>query len=214
MMLTNNRKAEQAKGTKTQPEFDSILEQILSLDTQKKTSESRSMKTASKETKKSAVTTIFPCPYCRKGGHIEDKCYYKHPERASDSFRERFKDRIADLKSRHSRSATTAHQESDSEATTDSRNHGWMVRTQQLLSNSALSTSTHDSSWYFDNAASFHMTYDSNDFETPEQLSLFISPQGDITLADGSVVVPDGIGKVWFNFEVSGCVKRLFLSGV
>ena len=38
MMLTNNQKAEQAKGTKTEPEFDSILEQTLSLDTQKKTS--------------------------------------------------------------------------------------------------------------------------------------------------------------------------------
>ena len=70
MMLSNNQKAEQAKGTKTEPEFDSILEQILSLDTQKNTSESRSMKTASKEAKKSAGTTVIPCPYCEKGGHI------------------------------------------------------------------------------------------------------------------------------------------------
>ena len=36
MKLTNNRKADQAKGTKKKPEFDSILERVLSLDTQKK----------------------------------------------------------------------------------------------------------------------------------------------------------------------------------
>ena len=36
MMLTNNRKADQAQCAKTEPEFDSILEQDLSLDTQKK----------------------------------------------------------------------------------------------------------------------------------------------------------------------------------
>lgn len=35
MMLTNNRKADEAKGVKTEPEFESILEQVLSLDTQK-----------------------------------------------------------------------------------------------------------------------------------------------------------------------------------
>lgn len=46
MMLNNNRKAAQAKGEKTEPDFDSILEQILNLNTQKKTSEARSMKSA------------------------------------------------------------------------------------------------------------------------------------------------------------------------
>ena len=48
MMLNYNRKAAQAKGKKTEPDFDSILEQILNLDTQKKTSEARSMKSALK----------------------------------------------------------------------------------------------------------------------------------------------------------------------
>lgn len=33
MMLNNSRKAKQAKGTKSNPKFDVILEQILNLDT-------------------------------------------------------------------------------------------------------------------------------------------------------------------------------------
>lgn len=48
MMLNYNRKADQAKGKKTEPDFDSILEQILNLDAQKKISEARSMKSALK----------------------------------------------------------------------------------------------------------------------------------------------------------------------
>lgn len=212
MMLTNNRKADQAKGIKTEPDFDSILEQILNLDTQKKkVSESRSMKSASKatETKKSTGPSHPPCPYCNKGGHIEEKCYYKYPEQASQSFRDRFKDRIADLKSKNQGSTREAHDQDH--LSLDNRNRGWMVR---QPSPSALSTGSHDTSWYFDNAASYHMSYDLTDFEDPAHLQPCISPQDDITLADGSVILPDGIGKVWFDFEVNGQTDRIFLSGV
>lgn len=102
MMLTNNRKANQAKGEKTELEFDSILEQILSLDTQKKASEARSMKSASKpkERKKASPESLNLCPYCSKPGHPEEKCYYKHPERASEDFRLRFQSRIKELESK------------------------------------------------------------------------------------------------------------------
>ena len=210
MMLTNNRKVKQAKGIKTEPDFDSILEQVLSLDTQKKTSESRSMKTAAKgnESKKPSHISTITGPYCSKGGHTKDKCYYKHLERASKSFRERFKTPITDLRSRHS--GSTNAQENGQ----DIRNCGWVVRAHQIPSNSALSTGTHDTSWYFDNAASYHMIYDINDFESLHQLTPCISPQDDITLVDGSIILPDGIGKIWFGFEESGSTKRLYLSEV
>lgn len=58
------------------------------------------------------------------------------------------------------------------------------------------------------------MIYDINDFELPDQLIPCISPQDDITLDDGSIILPDGIGKVWFGFEVSGRTKCLYLSEV
>ena len=93
-MLTNNQKADQTKSTKSKPDFNSILEQILNLGTQKKVSKSRSIKSAFKaiETKKSTDYSYPPCPYYSKNGHIKEKCYYKYPEQASQSFWDRFED--------------------------------------------------------------------------------------------------------------------------
>lgn len=58
------------------------------------------------------------------------------------------------------------------------------------------------------------MSYDINDFDNPRDLQPCTSPQDDITLADNSVILPEGIGKVWFNFEVESRPNRIFLSGV
>lgn len=55
------------------------------------------------------------------------------------------------------------------------------------------------------------MSYDLNNFEDLTYLQPCIIPQDDITLMDGSVIFPDGIGKVWFNFEVNGQTNRIFL---
>lgn len=61
------------------------------------------MKSVSKatETKKSTGHSHPPCFYYSKNGHIEEKCYYKYPEQASQSFQDCFKDWIADLKSKN-----------------------------------------------------------------------------------------------------------------
>ena len=87
-----------------------------------------------------------------------------------------------------------------------------MVQTN--LPTSALATESYDSNWYFDNAASYHMSYDIHDFDNPIDLQLCTSPQDDITLADGSVILPEIIGKVWFNFTINGRPHRIFLSDV
>lgn len=218
MMLTNNRKAAQAKGGKEatfEPDFDSILEQILNLDTQNKSSESRFMKSSSKpnESKKSAGPTPDACPYCNKGGQPEDKCYYKHPERASESFPERFKTRIADLKARNASTARVARKK-DTESTLDLRDCGFMVRGKPLAPASILATGGHDRNWYFDNAASYYMSFDINDFDIAHDMRPCVSPQDDITLADGSFILPDGIGKVWFHFEFNNKAEPIFLSDV
>lgn len=96
MMLNTSRMAEQAIGTMCEPGFDFILEQILALDAQRKSREARSMKNYSKP-KGNKKDPGDRCPYCSRPGHVEAKCYYKHPERASQNFRERFKDRIKEL---------------------------------------------------------------------------------------------------------------------
>ena len=58
------------------------------------------------------------------------------------------------------------------------------------------------------------MSYDIHDFDNSTDLQPCTSPQDDITLADGSVILPESIGKVCFNFEVNGRPNRIFLSGV
>ena len=99
MMLNRSSKAEQVREVKTEPGFDFILKQIFNLDTQRKGSETRSMKSSSKpKAKKKDPGDLWP--YCSRPGHIEEKCYYKHPERASQNYRERFKDRIKELQSK------------------------------------------------------------------------------------------------------------------
>lgn len=88
MMLINSRKAEEAKGVKTEHGFGFILEQIPNLDTQRKCSEARSMKISSKPKDKKRGLGDH-CPYCSRPGHDEENCYNKHPERASQNFRVR-----------------------------------------------------------------------------------------------------------------------------
>ena len=48
------------------------------------------------------------------------------------------------------------------------------------------------------------MPYDIHDFDNSKDLQPYTSSHDDITLADGSVILLEGIGKVWFNFEVNG----------
>lgn len=75
MMLNNSQKAEQVKSTKSDPGFDFILEQILNLDTQRKSTEARSIKSYSKPKNRKKDPGDL-CPYCSRPGHVEEKCYY------------------------------------------------------------------------------------------------------------------------------------------
>ncbi len=58
------------------------------------------------------------------------------------------------------------------------------------------------------------MSYNIYDFDNSTDLESCTSPQDNIILVDGSVILPESIGKVWFNFEVNGRPNRIFLSGV
>lgn len=58
------------------------------------------------------------------------------------------------------------------------------------------------------------MSYDIHDFDNTNDLCLCTLPQNYITLANGSVIFLEGIGKVWFNFKVNGQFNQIFLLGV
>ncbi len=76
-----------------------------------------------------------------------------------------------------------------------------------------LATGEHDKSWYFDNKASYLITFDLADF----QGASFIKcehPKDNITLADGSTILPDGMSTVSFLFFVNRNTERISLYGV
>lgn len=100
-MLNNNWKTSQAKEKKTEPDFHSILEQILNLDIQKKTNKTKSMKSALKvlKKKKLSMESLKICPYCSRPGHPKGKCYYKNQEYASKDFLQRFQNCIKEFQS-------------------------------------------------------------------------------------------------------------------
>ena len=132
MMLNNNQTtSEQSQKTKIKSDFDSILEQILNLDKQKKTSEARSMKSAfkPKEKKKSGTESLDLCPYCTRPGHLEEKCYYKHPERANEDFRQRFQNQIKELWSKAHATQTqgSAKNNKDNDESTALRNREYVA---------------------------------------------------------------------------------------
>ncbi len=77
-----------------------------------------------------------------------------------------------------------------------------------------LATGQHNQDWYFDNTASYHMTYDLNNFKDPATLTKCRHPEDEITLADGSVVFPDGIGTVSLVVCIKLSKERMILSGV
>ena len=58
------------------------------------------------------------------------------------------------------------------------------------------------------------MTFDLADFQDTANLTKCQHPQDDITLADGSTILPDGIGTVSLTFRVNGHSEKIFLSGV
>ena len=130
---------------------------------------------------------------------MEEKCYYKNLKQASQSFRDRFKVQIASLKSKNERLTREAYDQDH--FLPNNRSRGRKFR---QAPSSAFSTRSHDTSWYFDNTASYYLSYDLKDFEDPTHLESCISPQDDITIVDGSVILSDSIGKVKFDFEVNG----------
>lgn len=58
------------------------------------------------------------------------------------------------------------------------------------------------------------MTYDLSDFKDPDSLTKCRHPEDDITLANGSVIFPDGIGTVSLIFRIKGSAEKILLSGV
>lgn len=208
IILTKNHKANQVKGQKIELDFNSILEQILSLDTQKKASKTWSIQSTSKPKKRKKVSlqSLTLCLYYSKPGHPKEKCYYKHLEWASKVW-QRFKNRIDELKSKAN--ATRA------QSTQDNKKQCEANRIYVIQSEGAIITiGKHNPDWYFNNAAFYHITYNLNDFDDLSTLTKCCHPEDNIILADESVISPDRIGTISLRFHIKSIAKKILLSGI
>ncbi len=205
MMLNNNQRATESEGGKKELDFDSALEQLLSLSKDLPTrNDPRLLKTfAAKSKDKCKSSSNETCSYCSKPGHNERNCYYKYPNEEGDAFRERNKDKIAELR------YTSGHQNAkDRPGVAGLRNvRGFVAH------NTTFSTrSAQDDKWHFENAASFHMTCDLADFE--DQKLVESNKDDTIQSVFGQKERPQGVGRAWYNFVIDGVSKLYYLDDV
>ena len=161
MMLNNNQRATESKGEKRKLNFDSVLEQLLSMgkDSPMRNNACLLKSFAPKSKDKGKSFSIETCSYCSKPGHTERNCYYKYPNKGGDTFRERNKEKIAKLK--HAARHKNAKDRPGVAGLQNAR--GFVAQNLTYFTSSA-----QDDGWYFDNAASFYITCNLADFEDQE----------------------------------------------
>lgn len=132
------------------------------------------------------------CPHYKRSGHIEEKCYYKHPKQASKDFYKQFKSRIADLKYCNQLSRQSP-QNQKIEILNNDYPRKYVIKTNPP---SVLVIGDHDLNWYSDNVVSYYMFYNINDFNNRNNLQPCTSFQNDIKLVDKSIILLENIRKV------------------
>ena len=202
-MLNNNQLATESESEKKELDFDSVLEQLLSMSKDLPTrNDPRLLKTfAPKSKDKGKSSSNETCSYYSKPGHNERNCYYKYRNKGGDAFRERNKDKIAELlpDTRNAR---------DRPGVPGLRNARRFVAQNTTFSTS----SAQDDGWYFDNSASFHMTCDLANFKDQELVES--SKDDTIRSAFDQEERPQGVGRVWYNFVVDVVSELYYLDDV
>jgi hypothetical protein len=135
------------------------------------------------------------CNYCNGETHLEDKCFYKQPELATEKWRNGNKDMIEKLRRKNSKpSISSQYQDSSANASTGKE----LVLANQPTANAAVSmiataySTVQLTGWLLDTAATFHMT---------NSLSAFASytPRNDarsVETADGARNAIKAVGTV------------------
>jgi transposase InsO family protein len=151
------------------------------------------------------------CFHCESPLHLKDKCWYKHPDLASESWRSVNKTKIEDL----NKKAAERYAEWEKEKTQPSSNASASAAVSDVNSNAhkvyATSKSNgtgKDQTWYIDSAATTHLTFSKEYFERMEPTILHIS------LADGSPVKAIGVGIATIPLMIGGRRSLVKLSGV
>ena len=124
--------------------------------------------------------------FCNLRFHTDKKCWYKHPELATDGWRESHKEKVEELrqKSKESKAKTAPSSETKKKG-------GMVTRANKTVPYK-------DPAWYMDSAASYHMTYDPGLFQSMR------SSSKEVQLADGTPIRAKGVGTIEIDILVAG----------
>lgn len=210
-----NTRQRDADNKPVEPELDNVIEQFVDRERRQRTSDNDKGKALKADSSgyrnwgpsKSRQGNEERCGYCRSLKHKEADCWLKYPHKAPDGWREDNQDRINELKkkkrSTNKKDSGTANKAAD--GSTADPQKSLLVKT--ATANRA--ATRRDPRWYFDSAASIHMTYTDRHYKaapTPASTN--------IILADGSSVTANGVGTIQLRVLINNESKVINISNV
>ena len=190
-----NSRGKDSAGRMMEPDFDEVCEKVLDRERRQKvfatdSNNTKALKAAAKTANTSNKDNSKPKsnkkgkggdrPKCDECGdsHPGD-CYLAHPEKASQSWRDRNKDRIAEFKKKKA----------------DSKD-----KEKKEKACCAINTSTKDSGFFFDTAASLHYVYSKAWFEEDPRL---LDEPTEVEACDGSTLYATHVGRIKLDILIT-----------
>ena len=190
-----NSRGKDANGRMMEPDFEEVCEKVLDRERRQKvfatdSNNTKALKAAAKAANTTNKENTNPKP--RKGGrdnrtkckdcnayHGPD-CYLVHPEKASQEWRDNNKERIAEFKKK----------KADAKDTKEKKEKACC----------AINTSTKDSGFFFDTAASLHYVYSKTWYDGDPKL---LDEPAEVEACDGSTLYATHVGKVQLDILVA-----------
>ena len=186
--VISNTLTDNAKGLKTDTRSSSKQQSKRGLDNKR----NRSKKDAEN------------CGYCNSKTHVNQNCWYKHPDQANQGWLEHNKDKLDKYqKAKKPKKDKAKKDKANITKANDGTQGEKKNKSRSLMARAgAAQTEEKDSVWYMDSAALTHMTYDLTEFH-----GLMRPSSQYITLANGSKIKAQGIEQSPSQFKLT--VKKL-----
>ena len=141
------------------------------------------------------------CGHCNSKTHVNQNCWYKHPDQANQGWLEYNKDKLDEYqKAKKPKKDKVKKDKANATKANDGTQGEKKNKSRSLMARAgAAQTEEKDSVWYMDSAASTHMTYNLTEFHGSMRLSSQY-----ITLADGSKIKAQGVGTIIIAVQVNG----------
>lgn len=205
-----NLRTKDAKGNLQEPDLDAVIEQLIDKERRlKATGESTGKAMKSTEFSKSKdnrgkkkagnrTSSNEKCSYCGYDSHTDEaRCWFKHPSKAPDNWKEQNKNRIDELqKKQANKGKDFSKPKPDFKALV-------------AKAYSAHISPSKDENWYLDSAASVHMTHTNSYYITKLHATNLT-----IIVADGSAIRASGVGTIEVTAYFGNRPEQVTISNV